>query len=154
MNINNTISVYRQFIEWTDTLQELDNTIWFKPIKDGKASIAEIISHLMNWDRFLISDIIPKITNGNGIVFPEFDSFNSLAYQYAKSGVSKNQLLREFSSARLELTDILEKLDPEHLVRNVTANGATHCPHTGTAYSLLYIIHEFIDHDDHHKEQV
>ncbi len=28
------------------------------------------------------------------------------------------------------------------------------CPHTGTPYSLLYIIQEFIEHDQHHKVQI
>jgi len=40
------------------------------------------------------------------------------------------------------------------LHRDVTVNGASHCPHSGTPYSLAYIIKEFIEHDSLHKQQI
>lgn len=113
----------------------------------------EIISHLQNWDDYLICTVIPAIKNGEGMVFLAFDSFNQKAYEYARSGISKKRLLNEFKQTRLQLVELL-LAEPEVATRHVTANGLENCPHTGTPYSLLYIIHEFIDHDTHHKNQI
>lgn len=141
-------------IPWVDRLAELEDSIWFKPIAEGKASTAEIISHLMKWDRYLITTAIPAVQSGEGVVFPSFDPFNSAAYEYAKSGISKNQLLAEFLSTREELCGLLLGVGEEVLRKHTTANGVEICPHTGTPYSLLYITQEFIDHDNHHKNQI
>lgn len=148
-----TIHRYKEFIEWTDTLIDLDDNIWLTPIAEGKASVAEIISHLQNWDHYLIHTIIPAIKNGEGMVFPDFDSFNQKAYEYARSGISKEALLDEFKQTRIQLTEIM-LAEPDVATKHVTANGVENCPHTGTPYSLLYIIHEFIEHDNHHKNQI
>lgn len=148
-----TIHRYKEFIEWTDTLSDLDDNIWLTPIAVGKATVAEIISHLKNWDNYLINTIIPAIKNGDGMVFPDFDSFNQKAYEYARSGISKKGLLDEFKQIRIQLIEIM-LTEPDVAAKNVTANGVENCPHTGTPYSLLYIIYEFIEHDIHHKNQI
>ncbi|WP_261303368.1 DinB family protein [Paenibacillus andongensis] len=149
----NTILRYKEFTEWTDTLREVEDTIWLRPIAEGKASLGEIISHLQNWDAYLISSIIPAIKNGEGMVFPDFDSFNKMAYEYARLGISKDRLLDEFKQTRLQLVEILLS-EPDVVAKHVTVNGVETCPHAGTPYSLLYIIHEFNDHDNHHKNQI
>jgi uncharacterized damage-inducible protein DinB len=137
-----TIDRYKQFLAWSDTLLDLDDNIWQTPISKGKATVAEIISHLQNWDDYLIHTAIPA-----------FDSFNQKAYEYARSGISKQRLLNEFKQTRLQLVELL-LTEPEVATKHVTANGVDNCPHTGTPYSLLYIIHEFINHDNHHKNQI
>ena len=148
-----TIFRYKEFTEWTDTLHDVHESIWLQPISDGKASVGEIISHLQNWDSYLIFTIIPALKNGEGMVFPDFDSFNKIAYEYARSGIPKDRLLDEFKQTRLHLVEILFA-EPDVVSKHVTANGVETCPHTGTPYSLLYIIHEFNDHDNHHKKQI
>lgn len=148
-----TIHRYKDFVEWTDTLRDLDDTIWLTPIAEGKATVAEIISHLKNWDDYLLNTIIPAIKNGEGMVFPDFDPFNQQAYEYARSGISKDELLDEFKQTRIQLVEIM-LTEPDVATKHVTANGVENCPRTGTPYSLLYIIYEFIDHDNHHKNQI
>ncbi|UVI29674.1 DinB family protein [Paenibacillus spongiae] len=148
-----TILRYKEFTEWADTLHDVHESIWLQPISEGKASVGEIISHLKNWDTYLITTIIPAIKNDEGMVFPDFDSFNKIAYEHARSGISKDRLLDEFMQTRLHLVEIL-LADPDVVAKHVTANGVETCPHTGTPYSLLYIIHEFNDHDTHHKNQI
>jgi hypothetical protein len=44
--------------------------------------------------------------------------------------------------------------EPDVATKNVTANGVANCPNTGTPYSLLYIIYEFIEHGNYHKNQI
>jgi hypothetical protein len=148
------IENYEAITKWANSLVELEDSTWFKPIAEGKASIAEIVSHLMNWDRHLITGVIPSVLRGEGMVFPDFDPFNARAFEYAKSGVTKNQLLGEFCATRMELCKLLMEIGEDSLRRHVTANGEEQCPHTGTPYSLLVAIQEFTDHDNHHINQI
>ncbi|MNP41609.1 hypothetical protein D3C76_1353210 [compost metagenome] len=125
---------------------------WNCSLSEGKATVAEIIGHLLYWDLNLISSAIPAVAKNEGIVFPEFDSFNKNAYEYARS-VTKDRLLDEFVTTRNELSQLL--FDSLEIIdKPTTTNGVSHCPHTGTPYSLIYIIQEFIDHDAYHKTQI
>ncbi len=60
----------------------------------------------------------------------------------------KKQAKRELLVKELRL------LPAGNLEKPLTANGVSYCPHTGTPYSLIYIIKEFIEHDNHHKKQI
>lgn len=120
----------------------------------GKWTVSEIISHIMNWDDYLLRETLSSVRNGQGMEFPDFDTYNKLASNYAKSGISKVKLLEEAKAKRELLVKELKLLPDENLKKPLTANGVSHCPHTGTPYSLIYIIKEFIDHDNHHKRQV
>lgn len=130
------VEQFRGLTAWAATLTELNDADWFKPIAEGKASPAEIVSHLMHWDRYLINDVIPSVQSGGDISFPEFDPFNAEAYKYAKSGINRNQLLDEFRATREELCNLVLELDEE------------------TRGKLLPIVVDFIDHDNHHKSQI
>lgn len=148
------IDSFESIIKWVAALEDMDEAEWFKPIAEGKASTAEIMSHLLQWDQYLIANAVPDSLQGQGVVFPDFDPFNAEAYAYARSGVTKGQLIEQFRSTRTELCRLLESVGDEALERAITANGAALCPHTGTPYSLIYITEEFIAHDDHHKKQI
>ncbi|WP_127533604.1 DinB family protein [Paenibacillus kobensis] len=148
-----TILRFKQFTTWTDTLHDVQDSVWRRPVSEGKASVGEIVAHLQQWDDYIITNVIPAVHNGEGMVFPDFDLFNEAAYTYARSGVSQLQLLEEFKHTRLQLVDCLIA-NYDTAVKPVTANGVSHCPHTGTPYSLLFIIHEFNDHDQHHRNQI
>ncbi|WP_027086465.1 DinB family protein [Cohnella panacarvi] len=130
------IERFRTNFAWTEKLSELSDIVWLKPIAEGKASTAEIIAHLMRWDRYLITDVIPTVQSGGDIAFPDFDAFNAEAYKYAKSGVSKGQLLDELRATREELCELLLAADDD------------------TRGKALPIIVDFIDHDNHHKSQI
>lgn len=60
----------------------------------------------------------------------------------------KKQKLKRVTCKELRL------LPAGNLEKPLTANGVSYCPHTGTPYSLIYIIKEFIEHDNHHKRQI
>ncbi|SDF38374.1 hypothetical protein SAMN04488542_1103 [Fontibacillus panacisegetis] len=146
--ILNIIDTYKNY--WVD--YSFSDSSWNCSLSEGKATIAEIIGHLLYWDLNLISSAIPAVANNEGIVFPEFDSFNKTAYEYARS-VTKDQLLDEFRNTRNDLSQLLLN-SLEIIDKPTTTNGVSHCPYTGTPYSLIYIIQEFIDHDAHHKVQM
>lgn len=148
------ISSFGEFTEWLGTLKDLSNEEWVKPISEGKWSIREIVSHFMNWDNYLISTVVPLVKAGEPFGFPAFDSFNKLASTYATSGISKDDLLDEVILTRNHLLQELKDMPEEVITNHLPVGGMTHCPQTGEPYSLIYIIHEFIDHDLHHKKQI
>lgn len=59
-----------------------------------------------------------------------------IAYEYAKSGISKDRLLDEFKQTRLQLVEIL-LAEHDVVTKHVTANGDKH------ARTLGYPIHCF-----------
>jgi len=148
------IDRFASLTDWVDGLCDMPEQEWSGPIAEGKASIAGIIAHLTQWDRYLIETAVPDALQKQAIVFPEFDSFNARAYAYARSGVTKPELIEQFRLTRLKLCRLLESIGEEALERPVTANGTAVCPHTGTPYSVIYITEEFIDHDAHHQRGI
>lgn len=141
MNRNNDILSFKEFNSWVVTLNKLEPDYWTKPISHGKWSISEIISHIMNWDNHIISQILPSVRQGKEIRFPNIDSYNQKASDYAKSGISQSALIEEVIRTREYLvTQLLEM--PEDLY-NAELN-----------YSLAFLIVEFVEHDNEHKAQI
>ncbi|PEI85216.1 DinB family protein [Bacillus pseudomycoides] len=152
--VKNIISNFSHYSSWLSTLEEIDDTLWSKPIAEGKWSVSEIIAHIMNWDNHLLKEVLPSVQNEKGMEFPNFDTHNKKASDYAKSGISQSKLLEEAKNTRELLIKELNEFPIEKLNKSLTANGVTHCPHTGAPYSLIYIVKEFTDHDNHHKGQI
>jgi uncharacterized damage-inducible protein DinB len=148
------ISTFNEYSTWVSSFEDMDESLWSLPISENKWSVSEIVSHLMNWDKHLLSEILPSVCEGKGMNFPEFDTYNKIASDYVSSGVSQSKLIREAKDTRDLLVNELQEMSVEKLCQPLAANGVSHCPHTGTPYSLMYIIKEFIDHDNHHKEQI
>lgn len=149
-----TITNYKLSIEWVKGLENVQNEKWFAPYAEGKASIAEIVAHLLNWDRYLINNTIPAVQKREGMNFPDFDSHNQIGYEYANSGITKTDLINEFITMRTKVVNAILMLDEETVAYSTTANGVSHCPRTHRPYSLLKIIEEFTEHDEHHRQQI
>lgn len=145
--VKNIISNFSHYSSWLSTLEEIDETLWFKPIAEGKWSVSEIIAHIMNWDNHLLTEVLPSVQNEKGMDFPDFDTYNKKASNYAKSGISQFELLKEAKDTRELLVKELNEFTTEELNKSLTTNN-------GTPYSLIYIVKEFTDHDSHHKEQI
>ena len=154
MNRETVIDTFNYYSTWLCLLDSMEEETWTMPIGLDKWSCREIIAHIMNWDKHLLSAVIPSIKDEEGMHFPDFDPFNEMAASFARSGISKNELLHEAKKTRKQLISALNELPDEQLYRPVPSNGQTHCPHTGTPYSLLYIILEFTYHDRHHQKQI
>lgn len=150
----NIINDFSNYSNWLHSLMDIDELLWSQPIASGKWSVSEIIAHIINWDRHLLTEVIPSVLKGEGMKFPDFDSYNKIASDYAISGIPKSKLLKEGIDIRELLVKRLNELPTETLNKSVASNGVTHCPHTGTPYSLIYIVKEFTYHDNHHKGQI
>jgi hypothetical protein len=136
-----------------EELDSMDQNIWQQPIAEGKFSRAQIVSHLMYWDQFLINVAIPDIYRKNEIVFPDHDDKNELASIYAKL-VAKQQLISEFKQEREKLITFIQSLPTDILEKEIKVNDLTHCPRTKQTYTFTYILEEFVQHDDHHVKQL
>ncbi|MBE7123861.1 DinB family protein [Bacillus cereus] len=154
MGENKIINDFKDYAIWITTLKEMKEEWWTVPISEGKWTVGEIVSHIMNWDDYLLRETLSSVRDGQGMEFPDFDTYNKLASTYAKSGISKIKLIEEAQAKRELLVKELSLLSTGKLKKHVTANGVLYCPHTGMPYSLIYIISEFVDHDNHHKRQI
>jgi uncharacterized damage-inducible protein DinB len=148
------VNKFGEYRNWITVLKNIDTNTWFTPISKGKWSISEVVSHIYNWDNHLIFEIIPCVKRGQGMEFPDFDSYNKKASEYAKSGVSQLDLINNAIAVRETIVNTLLKVSEQDLCKPLTSNGVSHCPHTGESYSLIYIIKEFIEHDKHHIQQI
>ncbi|WP_251125015.1 MULTISPECIES: DinB family protein [unclassified Exiguobacterium] len=70
---------FASYTEWLKSLEKLSESDWTKQIDSEKWSIKQIILHIVHWDNHLLNVIIPSVKNGEGMIFPDFDSFNARA---------------------------------------------------------------------------
>ncbi|MBS4215182.1 DinB family protein [Neobacillus rhizophilus] len=134
-------------IEWVASLKEISNDLWFNPFKEGAWGIADVISHFISWDKFLITNRVSYIYHNEE--FPEVnidvEAINKMASQYARSGISKEELISEFITVRKELVSLLQKIPEETFSE----------PYPGRENMTIgeYFV-GMIEHDLKHKEQI
>jgi uncharacterized damage-inducible protein DinB len=138
---------YKNFDSWVLSLKQLLHGEWLQPIDEGKWSSAEIISHIIAWDRFTLDQRLEKFM-GNDVLdpFPDFQSVNDRAAEYAKSGVTKNEMIDEFIEVRSALVEGFLKFE-----------GAVHQFHFKIGkhpFTIASYMEDFIGHDLHHKAQI
>lgn len=138
---NNNILNFQAFIPWVGMLNQLDAEVWTKPMSEGKWSISEMVSHLMNWDNHILLHILPSVRQGKEISFPNIETYNQKAAAYAKSGITQSALIDEVIRTREQLVTQLVEM-PDDLY------------HAQLNYSLAFLIEEFVVHDNEHKEQI
>ncbi|MGN8646576.1 DinB family protein [Gracilibacillus sp. HCP3S3_G5_1] len=148
------IKEFARFTEWSHSLTKLEDNLFYTPIKKGKWSPAEIISHITSWDRYMMKDLLPKMKPNANIKSVEFDIINQPAAEYALSGVTKEQLLKEQIEARNELVQVLKGKTEEEFYAPFTLNGEEIDQYSGYPHSLFNYISSFVWHDNHHKEQI
>ena len=83
MGENKIINDFNEYSIWINTLKGMKEELWMAPISEGKWTIGEIISHIMNWDDYLLRETLSSV-RWKGMEFPDFD-YNKLASSYAKS---------------------------------------------------------------------
>jgi uncharacterized damage-inducible protein DinB len=141
------IQSYQDLNQWFQTLNEVEDQKWHAPLAKGKWSMAAIMSHLLFWDRFSLKKRFPMMKKGARLSpFPEFQTVNDKAREYAESGITKKELLLELIHARMELLSVLDSYSEEDLdtkfyigVHELTIRD--------------YFV-DFIQHDYHHQNQI
>ncbi|TKI34888.1 DinB family protein, partial [Bacillus mycoides] len=110
MGENKIINDFKDYSIWITTLKGMKEELWTAPISEGKWTIGEIVSHIMNWDDYLLRETLSSVRDGQGMEFPDFDAYNKQASNYAKSGISKIKLLEEAQAKRDLLVQELNRL--------------------------------------------
>lgn len=138
----------RDFSYWVLSLEELDNRLWFQPFSEGKWATADVVSHFNTWDRFFLEHRMPYILKN--IPFHKIDinpeEMNRDASRYARSGISKHELLNEFNETRNMVIEWLEAL-PEESYGQILNIGATEM-------ALISYFQEHHQHDVRHQQQI
>jgi hypothetical protein len=138
---------YVNFQEWLQSLNELDDKNWFAPISEEKWSTAAIISHLLFWDRYSFNERFPAFQQGAKLgSFPNFQVVNDVAKEYAHSGISKEQLIKEIVNEREQYFQLIEKFGNEGLEISFTIGDQT------LTVGEYFI--DFVGHDLHHQRQI
>ncbi|RSK27718.1 hypothetical protein EJF36_13000 [Bacillus sp. HMF5848] len=143
---------FQGFTKSIEDLLKVDSTICERPIKTDKWSVKEIIAHIYRWDVFLLEEAIRTVTKERFINFPNHNEYNAASTTYA-ANTSVKEVMEDCITMRKTLANRLEALE-ELLQEPITVNGSTHCPRTNEQYTLLYIIKEFIEHDQSHLRQI
>lgn len=94
MGKENILEGKLHLIEWCQILQRVSDDIWFQALRKDSWAIADVISHFIMWDVFLIQDRIPYFISRQSVpnVPIDVEDMNKGAIKYARSGISKRTI--------------------------------------------------------------
>lgn len=140
--------------DWVNSLKDYPEKDFFNPIEKDKWSVAEIITHLAYWDKYVLEEILPNMKQNADIKSIDFQELNDQASSYALSGITFMSLIDQFVNGRKDLvTKLREKSDAEFLV-HFKINGEEIDEYSGAPFSMYSYISSFVWHDHHHKKQI
>lgn len=147
MNLEEMKVHYKEFDGWIHSLKGLTDAEWKMPLGEGKWSVAAVVAHLLLWDQYSLEERFPYFKEGAELPsFPDFQSVNERAREYAENIASKEEILDELLDVRAEFHKMLAGMDNEKLA--VSFKISDHNMTVGT------YIKDFIEHDIHHQQQV
>jgi hypothetical protein len=133
-------------IEWSKSLLNLPIEHWFSPIKENKWSIAEIISHLIPWDEFVLEHRIPYLIDNQSLTKSlDRQLVNDRAALDGRSS-EKSVTIKNFIVTRNKLLKSIEHIDGD-LWGETFRIGETELTFNQYFRGLA-------DHDIHHKKQI
>lgn len=135
-------------IAWCESLKELTDDLWFKSFKEGSWGTADVISHFISWDQFLLDYRIPFIIHSEDFptVKVDTDTINLEASRYAHSGISKEHLINECILIRKKLVSLIESIPAEKFHESISVGNSS--------YILSDYFKGHIEHDQTHKNQI
>ena len=147
MNLEQIRQHYKEFDEWIHSLKGLSDAEWNKPLGHGKWSVAGVVSHLLFWDQYSLKERFPYFKEGAELPsYPDFQSVNERAREYAENTATKEEILDGLLAVREEFHKMLEEMGDDKLA--VSFKISDHHMTVGA-----YLI-DFIQHDLHHQKQV
>ncbi|MDY0407756.1 DinB family protein [Virgibacillus soli] len=152
--IAHLIQEFEQFNRFVQSLEKTEDDYFFKSIKKGKWSPAEIISHITYWNRYILDDLLPKMKQGANVTSVAFDEINIPAAKYALSGVTKMQLIHEQIESRNNLIQVLKEKSDEVFFAEFKLNGEAMDQYSGYPHTMFHYIRVFVWHDNHHRAQI
>ncbi|SDY86814.1 DinB family protein [Bacillus sp. 166amftsu] len=103
-------------IEWCKGLKSLPDHIWFKSFRNGSWGIADVISHFIIWDEFLIQHRVSYFIHLESLtnVSNDVEKMNNSAIQYARSGISKDGIINQFTLTRERLVSLIKEIPSQN----------------------------------------
>ncbi|RBP95030.1 putative damage-inducible protein DinB [Cytobacillus firmus] len=146
MKKQDIISHYESFSVWLESIKDLDRENWLKPVSAGKWPVAAVVAHLLFWDRYSIEQRFPFFKEGAVLEnFPDFQSVNNAALEYAKKH-AQLEIIEELLSVRRQFLQMLEGMSEEKLDTAFKIGS--------TSLTVRDYFADFIGHDIHHKKQI
>ncbi|WP_408010514.1 DinB family protein [Pseudalkalibacillus sp. A8] len=136
---------FGEMCEWVSTLRTIQRELWLQPIAEGKWSIGEIISHFYFWDRFIYNDRLLKLESSD-FNQANVEVMNKNASDYARSGISREELISMFIQSRKEICHFIQSLPGQRYEEPLKIGDNT--------ITIEKYIVGMNEHDHHHKKQV
>lgn len=142
---NKTLSKFSELLIWLQNLKGLgSNDLWLQPIAEGKWSIREILTHMMNWDKNSHEMMVPNFTEGANLFFVEIEEHNKVAAAWAAHYTDLNMLITDVARTRQQLLDLLNKQYNDSIKFKIDNQN----------YTYKKFVDVFIHHDEHHIKQI
>ncbi len=136
---------FEEMADWASHLTSIPDDLWLLPMEEGKWSIAEVISHLYLWDRFIHEERLMKLSESE-FTKPDPISTNQKASEFGKSGIRKEELLTLYIDSRRQLCHAIRSLGDDISVRPLKIGK--------TVISLPDYVSGMVEHDEHHRMQM
>ncbi|KXO02024.1 DinB family protein [Bacillus tropicus] len=148
MGKENILEGKLHLIEWCQILQRVSDDIWFQALRKDSWAIADVISHFIMWDVFLIQDRIPYFISRQSVpnVPIDVEDMNKGAIKYARSGISKEELLNQFSVTCKQLVDEIGRIPTKYFYNDYQFGTKK--------VKLNHYFSSLIQHDLKHKEEI
>lgn len=137
---------YLSTIDWINSLESLPEEEWRKPISSDKWTVAEVIGHLIPWDKFVLEKRIPYFFQANKLPkSPDIEEMNQQAASESRK-CTKNETIHKFIKTRKELMEAIGSLRDEYWNKDLIIGN--------TRLSLYEYYNGLAEHDIHHFKQV
>ncbi|CAI8847455.1 DinB family protein [Bacillus pseudomycoides] len=135
-------------IEWCQGLKDLPDDIWFLSLRKGSWGIADVISHFIIWDKFLMQYRLPYFISGESLphVSIDVEEMNKGAINYARSGISKEEVINQLVFTRKRLVSLIKRV-PDRNFNTYYQLGKENMKLNDYFWTL-------IQHDVKHKEEI
>ncbi|AQQ54010.1 DinB family protein [Planococcus lenghuensis] len=133
--------------EWAESLKAVPDELWFRPFREGAWGPADVISHFITWDKFLIQNRISYLLRGDEPpkLKVDVDALNKHASDFARSGISKEDLIDEFVLVRNALVTFIDKIPEERFLQPYPGNPEI---------TLLDYFSGMVAHDRKHQKEI
>jgi len=133
-------------VKWVESLLEVSEELWRKPIAENKWTVAEVVGHLVFWDEFVLNNRIPYFfTDKEMPKSLDVEEVNRQA-AYESRNSSKKEIIRKFMTARKQIIDEIKNFEDNLLSKEFSI---------GTRQLTLYeYFNGLAEHDNYHFDQI
>ncbi|WP_337999466.1 DinB family protein [Solibacillus daqui] len=136
----------RNFLNFIQSLEHINENVLLTPICDGKWSVIEIIGHFYPWDEFVLQNRLPYLlTNSSFPPSPNADDLNLRSAHLARNEPIQHTF-EKCIRIRTELVETLNELPEEIWLAELNINQST--------LSLYTYLKGLMEHDIHHMKQI